>query len=218
MEKYFATYNQALALKELGFDEPCFGVFYLNPENKTWEPFRTMEESNHNKSNFSISRPLIGQVFEWFRKQGYDTKVHKEYAKLYLGFYWTGVAWEIVGNGSYEEAEELCINKLIEIVKGEKHSSSKVKTLANVNVEKLEGIQKFVDYAVTESRFNQAIENVFPNEEPIDTKKLGDVIRWVVNDVIKEEMDTMVENQVEPKEVNKYISAKVREMFFKLSV
>jgi hypothetical protein len=103
-------------------------------------------------------------------------------------------------------------------VKGEKHSSSKVKTLANVNVEKLEGIQKFVDYAVTDSRFKQALENVFPNEEPIDTKKLGEVIRWVVNDVIKEEMDTMVENQVEPKEVNKYISSKVREMFFKLSV
>ena len=103
-------------------------------------------------------------------------------------------------------------------VKGEKHSSSKVKTLANVNVEKLNGIQKFVDYAVTESRFNQALENVFPNQEPIDVKKMGDVIRWVVNDVIKEEMDTMVENQVEPKEVNKYISTKVREMFFKLTI
>ena len=103
-------------------------------------------------------------------------------------------------------------------VKGEKHSSSKVKTLANVNVEKLEGIQKFVDYAVTDSRFKQALENVFPNQEPIDVKKMGEVIRWVVNDVIKEEMDTMVENQVEPKEVNKYISSKVREMFFKLTI
>ena len=103
-------------------------------------------------------------------------------------------------------------------VKGEKHSSSKVKTLANVNVEKLEGIQKFVDYAVTESRFKQALENVFPNQEPIDVKKMGEVIRWVVTDVIKEEMDTMVENQVEPKEVNKYISSKVREMFFKLTI
>jgi len=101
-------------------------------------------------------------------------------------------------------------------VKGEKHSSSKVKVLAAVDVEKLESIQKFVDYAVTESRFNQSIENTFPNQEPIDTKKLGDVIRWVVNDVIKEEMDTMVENNIEPKEVNKYISAKVRDMFFKL--
>ena len=103
-------------------------------------------------------------------------------------------------------------------VKGEKHSSSKVKTLAAVNVEKLGGIQKFVDYAVTESRFNQACENVFPNNEPIDVRKMGDVIRWVVNDIIKEEMDTMVENQLEPKEINKYISSKVREMFFKLSV
>jgi hypothetical protein len=103
-------------------------------------------------------------------------------------------------------------------VKGEKHSSSKVKTLATVDVEKLNGIKEFVDYAVTESRFNQALENVFPNGEPIDTKKLGDVIRWVVNDVIKEEMDTMVENKVEPKEVNKYISSKVRDMFFKQTV
>jgi hypothetical protein len=103
-------------------------------------------------------------------------------------------------------------------VKGEKHSSSKVKTLAKVDVEKLNNIKEFVDYAVTESRFNQALENVFPNDETIDVKKMGDVIRWVVNDVIKEEMDTMVENKVEPKEVNKYISSKVREMFFKQTV
>ena len=103
-------------------------------------------------------------------------------------------------------------------VKGEKHSSSKVKTLAAVDVEKLNSIKDFVDYAVSESRFNQALENVFPNNEPIDVKKMGDVIRWVVNDVIKEEMDTLVENQLEPKEINKYVSSKVREMFFKQTV
>ena len=101
-------------------------------------------------------------------------------------------------------------------VKGEKHSSSKVKVLASVDTEKLSSIQKFVDYAVTESRFKQSLENTFPNNEPIDVKKMGDVIRWVVNDVIKEEMDTMVDNQIEPKEVNKHISAKVRQMFFSL--
>ncbi len=102
--------------------------------------------------------------------------------------------------------------------KGEKHSSSKVKTIGTVDVEKLNSIKDFVDYAVTESRFNQSLENVFPNNEPVDVKKMGDVIRWVVNDVIKEEMDTMVENKIEPKEVNKYISTRVREMFFKLPV
>ena len=99
-------------------------------------------------------------------------------------------------------------------VKGEKHSSSKVKTLASVDVEKLNSIKEFIEYSVTESRVNQAIENVFPNQEPLDVKKMGDVIRWVVNDVIKEEMDTMIENNLEPKEINKYISAKTREVFF----
>lgn len=102
-------------------------------------------------------------------------------------------------------------------VKGEKHSSSKVKTLAAVDTEKLNSIKEFVDYAVSESRFNQALENVFPNNESIDVKKMGDVIRWVVNDIIKEEMDTMVANKIEPKDVNKYISSKVREMFFKMA-
>jgi hypothetical protein len=101
-------------------------------------------------------------------------------------------------------------------VKGEKHSSSKVKTLASVDVEKLNSIKDFTDYAVTESRFKQGLENTFPDNEPIDVKKMGDLIRWVVNDVLKEEMDTMVENNIEPKDVNKYISSKVREMFFKM--
>lgn len=101
-------------------------------------------------------------------------------------------------------------------VKGEKHSSSKVKTLAAVDVEKLNSITEFVEYAVTDSRFNQALENVFPNNEPVDTKKLGDVIRWVVNDVVKEELDTLASNGLEPKEVNKYISNSVRTKFFAL--
>jgi len=45
---------------------------------------------------------------------------------------------------------------------------------------------------------------------------MGDLIRWVVNDVLKEEIDTLTKNKIEPKEVNKHISTKVREMFFKL--
>ena len=61
--------------------------------------------------------PLKSQVFEWARKKGYDTKVQKESEGLYFGFYWTRAAWVIVGNGSYEEAESACIDKLIELLK-----------------------------------------------------------------------------------------------------
>jgi hypothetical protein len=103
-------------------------------------------------------------------------------------------------------------------VKGELHSSSKVKTLASVDVEKVASIREFVEYAVTESRFNQAIENVFPNNQPVDIKKLGEVMKWINADIIKEESDTLNENNLEPKDVNKYVSAKVREMFMSLPI
>lgn len=99
-------------------------------------------------------------------------------------------------------------------VKGEKHSVSKVKTLASVDVEKLNSVMEFVDYAVTQNRFDQAIENVF-NGEDLDIRKMGDLIRWIVSDITNEEMDTMVKNNLEPKDVNKYIAGKAKEMFFK---
>jgi hypothetical protein len=115
-----------------------------------------------------------------------------------------GVVWSVAYKDSVHRFK----------VKGDKHSVTKVKKLASVDVEKLKTIQEFISYSVTENRFNQAIENVF-GEEDLDIKKMGDLIRWFVKDVASEEMDTMVENGLEPKDVNKYISTKVREMFFK---
>lgn len=96
--------------------------------------------------------------------------------------------------------------------KGEKHSVSKVKTLNAVDVEKLNSINEFIDYAVTQPRFDQAIEKVFGESEP-KIEQMGEVIRWMVSDITKEETDTMIENNLEPKDVNKYISTKVRHMF-----
>lgn len=100
--------------------------------------------------------------------------------------------------------------------KGMKHSVSKVKVLAAVDTDKITSIKEFVEYAVTENRFNQALQNVFLNGEEVNISKIGDVIRWVINDVIKEETDTLIANNLEPKEINKYVSNKVREMFFNL--
>ena len=97
-------------------------------------------------------------------------------------------------------------------VKGKKHSVSKVKTLANVDVEKLNSINEFCDYAVTENRLNQAIENVFGSSE-LSIKLMGEVIRWMVNDIHKEESDTLSSNNLTDKDVNKSISDRVRVMF-----
>ena len=78
----------------------------------------------------------------------------------------------------------------------------------------MKNIQEFVEYSVTENRFKQAIENVFGKDD-LDVKRMGDFLRWIIKDITSEEMDTMVTNSLEPKDVNKYISNKAREMFFK---
>lgn len=74
--------------------------------------------------------------------------------------------------------------------------------------------QEFVEYAVTQQRFDQAITEIFGRIENIDVTKMGDFLRWIIKDIMSEEMDTMTENDLEPKDVNKYISHKAKEMFF----
>ncbi len=65
MEKEFIPYEQALALKELGFDESCIKYYWTDGMfTKTYEsPF------NHNKRDNSISAPLYQQAFRWFREK-----------------------------------------------------------------------------------------------------------------------------------------------------
>lgn len=101
-------------------------------------------------------------------------------------------------------------------VKGQKHSTSKVKQLAAVDVEEITQCRDFVEYAVTPNRLNQAIEQVFTSIglEP-DKRWTGDFIRWIINDIAKEETDTLVESKLDPKYVSKYIGEAARLWFFK---
>lgn len=95
--------------------------------------------------------------------------------------------------------------------KGDKHSVTKVKKLGNVDVEKLKSITEFIEYSVTLPRFEQAIKETNPE---LKKEKLGEVIRWMINDIINEEMDTLVKNNLEPNDINKYVATKTKEMFF----
>ena len=96
--------------------------------------------------------------------------------------------------------------------KGEKHSVSKVKKVAAVDVEKINSIKEFVEYAVTENRLNQGITEVFEDEEPT-IQKMGDFLRWVMKDIGKEEADTLGENGLVLKDVGRSVSNKARPWF-----
>ncbi len=104
-------------------------------------------------------------------------------------------------------------NRYLFKVKDSRHSVVKTSTPTSIAPEVLESIEKFVDYAVTENRLNQALSVVCPKPEDIDVRKTGEVIKWMLQDIIKEEMDTLKASGLEPKQVNPSISNRVRKMF-----
>jgi len=77
-------------------------------------------------------------------------------------------------------------------VKGEKHSATKVTKLAEVDVESVAAINEFVARTVTEQRCEQGLQNL-TNEmlKPFEMQSIGDFLRWIFADIMKEEADTI---------------------------
>lgn len=92
-------------------------------------------------------------------------------------------------------------------VKGEKHSSSKVKVLAAVDVERFAQRDALVAAIVTDNRLAQGLE-LHVNEfgRALDMRGIGEYLRWVINDIIKEEADTITASGFAVKELGKPIS------------
>ena len=123
MENEFVTYTQALALKELGFDKPCFRYIYTGDTGNNIDRYEEVEPSraiNYNHDSLCISQPLKQQVFRWFReKYGYWSYI-KEATKGTCRFNIEKFDEKFFNSGlfgSYEDAESACIDKLIEMVK-----------------------------------------------------------------------------------------------------
>mgnify|MGYP006935503989 CR=1 FL=1 len=125
MNKEFVPYAQALALKELGFDESCIATIdqteYLHIKGTKNHPRGSMMYD-------TIDCPLYQQAFRWFReKYGFKSWIqeHTNDTFIYeirphvLSHYKEG---EIYVYTTYEEAELACLKKLIEIVKNEKEN------------------------------------------------------------------------------------------------
>jgi len=106
-------------------------------------------------------------------------------------------------------------------VKGEKHSkgSGKVKTLKPVDTEAEKKKADFVnDVACQEFRLDQMfteIQNSKYNGDvmQMSNKDIGDYIRLVIKDVIKEHTEDLVEAGLEPKSINGMVS-KVAKIYF----
>ena len=127
MKKEFIPYEQALELKELGFDEYCFMVYYVGNCALAKLDGLPIGIKNSELNNTKISAPLYQQAFRWFRE-----KHNLKGGILYIGGLKPETTWwdiYVVGHYNieynememkyqpYEEAELACLKKLIEIVK-----------------------------------------------------------------------------------------------------
>jgi hypothetical protein len=111
MNKEFIPYEQALALKELGFDEPCLASYY-----RAGKRLDVCEYIKHGE--YTILAPTWSQAFRWFRKEYcIDSYIRPnliiDTAKSYQ-FNIEDTADDFWFE-THEEAELACLKKLIEI-------------------------------------------------------------------------------------------------------
>lgn len=123
MEKEFVSYKQAVALKELGFSDECLAHYDYYGRL----PFPlVMYGDCECCDNSGEPAPLKQQVFKFFREK-YEYIPHiyiYEDLNLYDFDIYGGLADKYdeyeLGNqlyNTYEEAENTCIDKLIELAK-----------------------------------------------------------------------------------------------------
>ena len=146
INKEFIPYEQALALKELGFDEPCFGKYlsFLQSDWKVYELILEMgmnEEFEDNRNIYLLegacSSPTFSQAFRWFReKYGLEGLILPQSQGAVIDrepiYFIAIISYEnelmkelfnstnqedLLHYNPREEAELECLKKLIEIVK-----------------------------------------------------------------------------------------------------
>jgi hypothetical protein len=118
MNTEFVPYEPSLALKELGFDEPCLG-YYIELRNPVEGLLKIGLDNDY------LQALLYQQAFRWFREkcllEGIVEQADDFYWYKFSVYFYGKEGKQKISNGlefkTYEEAELACLKKLIEIVK-----------------------------------------------------------------------------------------------------
>lgn len=124
MEKEFIPYEQALDLKELGFDEPCFGFYnikgkFIKDFSVTKDIMESLEIKAIELQGKICLSPTFSQAFRWFREK-YKLQTRPVFKMIdETEFEYSFMPNDLKNKWykTYEEAELECLKKLIEIVK-----------------------------------------------------------------------------------------------------
>ena len=113
MIQEFVNYEQALALKELGFDEPCFGGYDMETL-KLWIGY--LNDGEQFNRQYYCPAPTFSQALRWFRNRDFLVDI-SSHENCEYDFYIRCPPVSILSDlyDTYEEAEKSCIDKLIEL-------------------------------------------------------------------------------------------------------
>jgi hypothetical protein len=110
MEKEFIPYDLALRMKQLGFDEPCFGYYNYNG-TYLFDYKPKTDDKNLTKA------PLYQQAFRWFReKHGLNHSIMKSGYIVNSTIDEKFAAAEGFNLKTYDEKEYACLNIIIKII------------------------------------------------------------------------------------------------------
>jgi hypothetical protein len=116
-----------------------------------------------------------------------------------------GVVWTVEYKGTEHRFK----------TKGDKHAGkSKVKTIKEVDLEKLGIINKVAHDVTPVWRLNQMFNEVTDQGKDLHRKNIGPFIKAVMQDVIAEDMDILVEAELEPKDITQQVGKIARDYFF----
>jgi len=122
MNKEFIPYEQALEIKELGFNEPCLAFYNGKFLESTDYDFDNLTSKD---IGLCIFAPLYQQVFRWFREKYGIVGIVKFGTQEFTYNIYNNDAIGLLTkdsldfNGTYEEAELACLKKLIETIKNQ---------------------------------------------------------------------------------------------------
>jgi hypothetical protein len=117
MEKEFVPYELAWELKQLNFDETCFGYYHNLGSTQLVVSKRDLRADNNDGIEYCLA-PLYQQAFRWFRERYALCIVIKpiDDKNLELGYNLLKNGLMMGSHPTYEEAELACLQKLIEIL------------------------------------------------------------------------------------------------------
>jgi RNA ligase len=106
-------------------------------------------------------------------------------------------------------------SKFVWKIKGSEHSKSKLKKLANVDVEKMANIEAFVSKHLSEERLMQAYNWLGEQKKSKDETSTGEFIKWLFNDIIKEESDELTASGLTTKDLGGVVAKNAKIWYFK---